>query len=116
MINERIALLVLNGEAGKVSRDPHYTKEFYQCMEGFAKTSVAVCKANKVEKFESHLRVAKKLYLDGNETVKNGILNVFLFSVLDSLDQIPAFKALAQRILPDEMLAEVSRQHYSSGI
>jgi hypothetical protein len=116
MINERIALLLLNGEAGKVARDPHYTKEFYQCMERFASTSIAVCQSHYLAKFESHLKVIKKLYLDGNETVKNGILNVFLFKVLDTLDQTPSFKLLAKKLLPQEMLVEATRQHYCSGI
>ncbi len=116
MINERIALLLLNGEAGRLSNNSHYTREFYQCMEGFANASVATCQSGNLKKFEAHLRIANKLYADGNETVKNGIINVFLFKALDMLDQIPAAKRLAENCLPQELLREISRQHYSTGL
>ncbi len=116
MINERIALLLLNGESGKIARDSHYTREFYQCMEGFASASISVCRAQNLKKFESHLIVASKLYTDGNETVKNGIVNVFLFKVLDILDNYPGAKQVAKKCLPEQLLHEVNRQHYSSGL
>ena len=116
MINERIALLMLNGEAGKIARDSHYTREFYQCMEGFASASIAVCQSQNLKKFESHLNVARKLYTDGNETVKNGIVNVFLFKVLDMLDNYPGARLVARKCLPEQLLQEVNRQHYCSGL
>ena len=50
MINERIALLLLNGEAGRLSNNSHYTREFYHCMEGFADASVATCQAGNLKK------------------------------------------------------------------
>jgi hypothetical protein len=117
MINERIALLLLNGEAGRLANDnSHYTREFYHCMEGFAKASVATCQSGNLKKFESHLNIAKKLYAEGNETVKNGIVNVFLYKALDMLDQIPAARKAAEKCLPAELLEEMSRQHYCSGM
>ena len=116
MINERIALLLLNGEAGRLSHNTHYTREFYHCMEGFASASVATCRAGNLKKFEGHLNIAKKLYVDGNETVKNGIVNVFLFKALDTIDQIPAARLIAEKCLPKELLSEMDRQHYSSGV
>jgi hypothetical protein len=117
MINERIALLLLNGEAGRLTNNnAHYTREFYHCLEGFANTSVATCQSGNLKKFESHLNIARKLYDDGNETVKNGIVNVFLFQALDVLDKIPAARSVAERCLPEELLREIRRQHYCSGI
>jgi hypothetical protein len=117
MINERIALLLLNGEAGRlISNNAHYTREFYHCMEGFADASVATCQSGNLKKFESHLNIAKKLYADGNETVKNGIVNVFLYKALDMLNQIPAARQVAEKCLPQDLLCEINRQHYSSGI
>ena len=116
MINERIALLLLNGESGRLSHNAHYTREFYRCMEGFATASVDTCRSGNLKKFESHLNVAKKLYTDGNETVKNGIVNVFLFKALDTIDQIPAARLIAEKCLPQELLQEINRQHYSSGL
>ena len=117
MINERIALLLLNGEAGRlVNNNSHYTREFYHCMEGFANASVETCQSGNLKKFESHLKVARKLYTDGNDTVKNGIVNVFLFKALDMLDEIPAARKVAERCLPTELLQEINRQHYCSGL
>jgi len=117
MINERIALLLLNGEAGRFAdNNSHYTREFYHCMEGFASASVATCRSGNLKKFESHLNIAKKLYADGNETVRNGIVNVFLYKALDMLDKIPAAKRIAEQCLPKELLNEIHRQHYCSGM
>ena len=116
MINERIALLLLNGEAGRLPNNSHYTREFYHCMEGFASASVAICQSGNLKKFESHLNIAKKLYSDGNETVKNGIVNVFLYKALNMLDQIPAARRVAEKCLPQELLREINRQHYCSGM
>ena len=117
MINERIALLLLNGEAGQLTNNnSHYTREFYQCMQGFANASETTCQSGNLKKFESHLNIAKKLYNDGNETVRNGIVNVFLYKALDMLDQIPAARKVAEKCLPAELLQEINRQHYSSGL
>jgi hypothetical protein len=116
MINERIALLLLNGEAGRIANNSHYTREFYHCMEGFANASVATCQSGNLKKFESHLNIAKRLYRDGNETVKNGIVNVFLFRALDTLDQIPAARTIAEKCLPEELLREINKQHYCGGL
>ena len=116
MINERIALVLLNGEAGTLKNDPHYRREFYHCMETFATASVAVCQSGNLRKFESHLKVARKLYSEGNETVKNGIINVFLFKALDTIDQFPSARQIADQCLPGELLKEINRLHYSSGL
>ena len=48
--------------------------------------------------------------------LKTGIVNVFLYKALDLLDQIPAAKKLAEKCLPQELLYEINRQHYCSGI
>lgn len=117
MINERIALLLLNGEAGRLTNNnSHYTREFYHCMEGFANASVATCQSGNLKKFESHLNIAKKLYIDGNETVKNGIVNVFLYKASDLLDQIPEARKVAEKCLPEDLLREINRQHYCSAM
>ena len=117
MINERIALLLLNGQAGRLTNNnAHYTREFYHCMEGFANASVATCQSGNLKKFESHLNIAKKLYHDGNQTVKNGIINVFLYKALDMLDQLPAARKVAEKCLSAELLQEINRQHYCSGM
>jgi|GEM_PF-1395277 len=117
MINERIALLLLNGQTGRLTtNNAHYTREFYHCMEGFANASVATCQSGNLKKFESHLNIAKKLYHDGNETVKNGIINVFLYKALDMLDQLPAARKVAEKCLSAELLQEINRQHYCSGM
>lgn len=107
MINERIALLLLNGAAGRLTNNnAHFTREFYRCMEGFANASAATCQSRNLRKFESHLTIVKKLYNDGNEAVKNGIVNVFLYKALDMLDQIPATRKVAEKCLPQELPQE----------
>lgn len=113
MINERLALLQLN-ELGGVTTDN--SQEFYRQLEEFASTAIAMYLSQDLKKFESHLKVISALYSEGNETVKNGIENVFLFKVLDTLDQHPSAKEMARQCLPDQLLQEANRQHYCSGL
>ena len=116
MINERIALVMLNGEVGTVENDPHHTKEFYQSMRTFATSSLRHCERGNFKKFEDSIKVARKLYNDGNETVRNGIVNVYLYTVSHALDkQTEVIKKIAA-LFPKELLTENNRQHYSSGI
>jgi hypothetical protein len=116
MINERLALLLINGEVDKVSHDPHHTEDFYKCMASFANASLGICQSGQLEKLEPHLNIVKKLYLEGNETVKNGITNIYLYKILDTLDRLPTAKQMAKECLPQELVREINRQHFASGI
>lgn len=87
MINERNALVMLIGEVPSGVNDPHHTKAFYKTIQSFADSSLEQCEKGNLKKFERFLNVALKLFKEGNETVKNGIVNVYLFTVTHALDK-----------------------------
>lgn len=117
MINERFALIMIEGEIPESSEpDPHYTKRFYRAMQIFANASFNLCEAGRIKKFEEHLKVALRLFKEGNETVKNGIINVYLYTVSRALDKQEMLAAYASRIFPSELIKEYNRMHLSSGI
>lgn len=89
MITERIALVILDGEVVNDNKDPHHTKQYYKSNQAFANASLTLCEEGKFKKLESFIKVAFKLFKEGNEIVKNGIVNVYLFTLSRSLDQNP---------------------------
>jgi len=117
MINERFALVMLEGgiPSAKVP-DPHFTRRFYNAIQGFAWASVGLCESGNLKKFESHLNVALKLFREGNETVKNGVINVYLYTVARMLDHSLLLKEMAQRCFPSELINEYNRLHAVSGL
>lgn len=116
MINERIALLMLNGSVGNVDNDRHYTKEFYQSMQNFAVVSLQYCENKNYNKLQETTRIATKLFNEGNEIVKNGIVNVYLYTLAHALDKQQDVKDKVMHYLPKEITLENNRQHYCSGM
>lgn len=116
MINERIALVMLDGEVPSAIGDPHHTKQFYRSIQAFADVSLRLCEEGKFKKLERLLLVACKLFRNGNETVKNGIVNVYLFTLSRALDQQPAARKWIEPFMPDELRLEYARLQYVSGI
>ena len=117
MINERIALVMLEGEIPANSvPDPHYTKRLYKAMQNFADASLQLCEAGKTKKFEEYLKVALKLFKEGNETVKNAIVNVYLFTISHALDKHAQLIHYMKRIFPKELMTEFHKLHYASGV
>lgn len=103
MINERLALILLNGEIPDSKEpDPHYTKRFYACVKGFAEASFAMCVRGKFKKFEEYLKIALKLFKEGNETVKNAIVNIYLFSISNDLYHKSNLTTYVQKAFPKE--------------
>lgn len=116
MINERTALVMLVGKVPSSMNDPHHTKAFYKTMQSFADSSLALWEAGKLKKFERFLNVALKLFKEGNETVKNGIVNIYLFTISHALDKKLEWAAYGQRIFPKDLMAEYHQLHYASGL
>jgi hypothetical protein len=117
MINERLALVMLEGEIPSSQEpDPNYTKRFYHSMQTFAHASFRLCEAGRIGKFEDHLKVALRLFREGNETVKNGIINVYLYTIARTLDQNRMREDLASRLFPRQLMNEYNRLHYVSGM
>lgn len=116
MINERIALIMLNGSVGNVANDPHHTKEFYHSIQNFAMVSLQYCEKKNFSKLEETTRIVTKLFNEGNEIVKNGIINVYLYTLAHALDKQQALKEKVLRLLPKEIAQENTRQHYSCGV
>jgi len=116
MINERIAVVLLIGEAEPGPRDPHYTRQFYQSMRSFAQASLRLCDEGKFQKLEQFFKVALKLFKDGNETVKNGVVNVYLYTLSEALDRQREARRFIEPFMPLELRQEYARLHYISGV
>lgn len=117
MITEKTALVMLDGEVPPVTlEDPYMTRQYYKSIQAFADASVKLCDENKFKKLERFLAIAYKLFKEGNETVKNGIVNVYLFSLSRSLDMHPATRKSLEPFMPKELRLEYARQRYASGI
>ena len=116
MINERIAVVLLNGDAVPGLRDPHYTRQFYQSMRSFAQASLRLCDEGKFQKLEQFFQVALKLFKDGNMTVKNGVVNVYLYTLSEALDRQRDTRRFIEPFMPKELRTEYARLHYISGV
>lgn len=116
MLTERNALVMLDGVVPDAARDPHLTRAFYQSIQRFATASLAMCENGNVKKFEEHLKVALRLFREGNVTVKNGVINVYLFTLAYALDKQAHLITLVEKVFPKELREEYHRLHYISGI
>lgn len=116
MITERIATVMLDGEVPNAKNDPHHTKQFYKSIQSFAYVSLRLCEEGKYKKLEQFLKLACKLFKEGNETVKNGIVNVYLFTLSQALDKQAQARKWIEPFMPKELRFEYARQHYASGM
>lgn len=116
MITERIALMMLEGEFPKNGDDPHFTRQFYKSIQAFADASMKLCDEQKFKKLQEFLGVAYRLFREGNETVKNAVVNIYLFTLSRSLDEHPAVKKSIEPLMPCELRSEYARLHYASGM
>jgi hypothetical protein len=111
MITERIALVMLDGEVVNDNSDPHHTRQYYKSIQAFANASLTLCEEGKFEKLQSFIKVAFRLFKEGNETVKNGVVNVYLSTLSRSLDQNPASRKWVEPFMPRELRLELLYQN-----
>lgn len=116
MINERIAIVMLDGEVPSGENDRHHTKQFYKSIQSFAQVSLRLCEEGKFKKLERFLKLALKLFKEGNETVKNGIVNIYLYTLAHALYNQEGARTWIEPFMPKELRLEYARQHYSSGM
>jgi hypothetical protein len=116
MINERIALVMLDGEVPASSGDPHHRQQLCISIQAFADASVQLCEQGKFKKLEQFLTVAWKLFKEGNATVKNGIINIYLFTLSRVMDMDQNARKSIEPLMPKELRAEYARLHYTSGL
>jgi hypothetical protein len=116
MIDERMALIMLNGNVSNTKTETRHTEEFYQSVQQLATASLLQCERNNMQKLDEYLAVAVKLYLQGNETVRNGIVNIYLYTLAHAMGVSEELTKRLNKILPAELLMENNRQHYCSGI
>ena len=116
MITERIALVMLDGEVLNDSSDPHHTRQYYKSIQEFANASLTLCEEGKFKKLQRFIKVAFMLFKEGNETVKNGIVNVYLFTLSRSVDQNPSSRKWVEPFMPKELRIEYARLLYASGM
>lgn len=116
MINERIALVMLEGEVPESCNDPHHTKQFYKAIQNFAIGTISLCEQKKFIKLERHLKVALKMFKDGNDNVRNGIVNVYLYTLSHMLDKDHNHTKWIDAYMPHELKHEIARQHNTSAL
>jgi len=116
MIDERTALLMLNGELPESSANSDYTRAFYRSLQNFGHRSQAECERGNLGWFENSLRTALELFRQGNQTVKNAIVNVYLFTVSNAIKANKRLQALMEKLFPVELKEEYHRLLYVSGI
>ena len=61
--------------------DRNHTRQLYRAIQGFADSSLKLCEEEKFEKLKQFLKVVLKLFKEGNATVRNGIVNVYLYTL-----------------------------------
>jgi hypothetical protein len=116
MITERIAIVMLDGQVISSMDDPHHTKQFYKAIQTFADVSLKLCEQQKYTRLERLLTVALKLFKEGNQTVRNAIVNVYLYTISRSMDSNARTRNWIEPFLPKELRIEYSRFHYSTGL
>jgi hypothetical protein len=116
MINERIALVMLDGDIEYSADDRHHTRQLYKSIQGFADSSLKLCEEEKFEKLKQFLIVALRLFKEGNETVRNAIVNVYLYTLSRYMDEQPHGGKRIEPFLPQELRIEYGKMHYTSGI
>ena len=116
MINERIALVMLDGDVGNSADDRNHTRQLYSSVQGFANSSLKLCEEEKFEKLKQFLMVAMKLFKEGNATVRNAIVNVFLYTLSRYMDEQPRGRKQIEPFLPHELRIEYGKMHYVSGL
>ena len=116
MITEQVALVMLGGEIPNSDNDLHYTRHYYKSIQAYANVTLVLCEQENFKKLDRYLKVALKLFKEGNENVRNGIVNVFLYTVSHFLDTHREHKRCMHAYMPAELQMEYSRQHYASGI
>jgi hypothetical protein len=116
MINERLAVVLLDGVVVPGIQDPHYTRQFYRSLRSFAEASLRLCDEGRFQKLEQFLKVALKLFKYGNETVKNGVVNVYLYTLSQALDRQREARRWIEPFMPQELRFEYARLHYVSGV
>jgi hypothetical protein len=116
MITEKTALVMLEGEFPAGTDSAQLTRQYYTSIQHFAEASVRLCEENKFRKLERFLVVACKLFKEGNQTVRNGIVNVYLHTLSHALDLRPAAHKSIEPFMPLELRLEYARQLYASGV
>ena len=116
MITERIALVMLDGEVPERKDDPHYTRQFYKSIQAFANASLKLCEEGKFKKLEQFLKVAFRLFKEGNETVKSGIVDIYLYTLSHSLDQQPNARKWIEPFMPGELRIAYAQLHHASSL
>jgi len=116
MINERIALVMLDGQIEANTDDQHHTRQLYRSVQGFADSSLKLCEEEKFEKLKQFLKVALKLFKEGNATVRNAIVNVYLYTLSRYMDEQPRGRKRIEPFLPHELRIEYGKMHYVSGL
>lgn len=81
---------MLEGEVAPGTDGTQLARQYYTSIEHFAEASVRLCEENKFRKLERFLVVACKLFKEGNQTVRNGIVNVYFYTLSRSPDSRPS--------------------------
>ncbi len=108
---------MLEGEIpSSLHPDPHHRKQLYKSMQSFADASLKLCESGKLKKFEEYLKVAHRLFREGNTIIRDAIINVYLFTVCRTLDQNQELNESVVKLFPSELTLEYNKFHHASGV
>ncbi len=106
---------MLDGEVPKVSGDAHHRRQFHKSIQAFADASIKLCEVGKFRKLEQFLTVVW-LFKDGNETMRNGIVNIYLLTLSRVMDLNQKARRKVEPLMPKEMRLEYARLPIVIGI
>lgn len=116
MITERIVLVMLNGQVCTMENDPNHAREFYHAVQCFADVSVKLCEERKFNRLERLIGLAFKFFKEGNDTVRNAIVNVYLYTLARALDRDAKARVWIEPFMPGELRGEYKKLHYCTGL
>lgn len=114
-ITENDVLIILSSELpqleAEIKRMPNKVN-IYNVINSFADVTKYLAKVGDLKEVKHCFNVAEKLWISGNNTVKNAIENSYLFSLSSILD----LNSKVKDLLNAPLRKEYNRQVSSSGI
>ena len=101
---------------GKELEKPEHSKNIYTTVQCFAHFTRSLIGAGNLQTAKLCLNLAEELVQKGNNTVKNAIENVFLYTLSPLLDKGDACSASLKSMMGGELMKEYQRQLATGGL
>ena len=81
------------------------TKQLYESMQVYANSIVALAECGDLKNFQTQLIVADRLYVEGNDQVKDVMEKVYISSLSHTLERKPELLQMAKNFLNWKLLS-----------